>query len=223
MGAIILLSSGLDSTVALAMALEEGEIDLALTVDYGQRAAVPECEHSRQIADHYRLRHQVVRLPWFADFPGCALLDASLPLPEPGREAIDRGGPEVTRSAADVWVPNRNGVLLAVAGAYADARGSDRVVVGFNREEAATFPDNGEPFLQATSAAFSFSTRRPVRAASPTSGLDKTEIVRRGMALGAPLSLVWPCYRAGPAPCRRCESCQRFLRATEAADWRVGP
>lgn len=223
MGAIILLSSGLDSTVALAMAREQAEIDLVLTVDYGQRAAGPECQHSRKIADHYRLRHQVVQLPWFADFPAGALLDTSLPLPEPGREAIDAGGAEVTRSAADVWVPNRNGVLLAVAGAYADALGSDRVVVGFNREEAATFPDNGAPFLQATSAAFSFSTRRPVRAESPTSALNKTEIVRRGMALDAPLALVWPCYRAGPVLCRRCESCQRFLRATEAAGWRPEP
>ena len=117
----------------------------------------------------------------------------------------------------EVWVPNRNGLLIAVAAAFAEARAARAVVVGFNREEGATFPDNTEQFVERTNAALALSTRGGVEVVAPTLSLDKAGIVRLGVEIGAPLEWVWSCYEGGPAPCGRCESCRRSLRAFERA------
>jgi 7-cyano-7-deazaguanine synthase len=138
-------------------------------------------------------------------------------LPHLTREQIDRGGEATERSAAAVWVPNRNGVLLQVAAMFAESLEAEQVVVGFNAEEAVTFADNSEPFLAATSRALEFSTRNRVRAVSATVQLDKTAVVRLAAEIGAPLSLIWSCYEAGSEHCWRCESCLRLRRALERA------
>ncbi len=216
--AVALLSGGLDSTVALALAKERGPIALALTIDYGQRAAAREVERSARLARFFGVDHRVVALPFFSELPdGGALLDRRLDLPRPDRAALDRGGAAVESSAARVWVPNRNGVFVEVAAAWAEALHASRVVVGFNREEAATFPDNSLGYLAALDAALAFSTRGHVRVEAPTGALDKAAIVAAAASRRLPLDLLWPCYEGGEAPCARCESCQRFLRACERA------
>jgi len=212
--AVALLSSGLDSTVALALARERGPVALALTIDYGQRAAAREVARSRQLAAWFGVPHEVVALPFFGRLPaGGALLDPKASLPRPDRATLDRGGAAVEESAARVWVPNRNGVFVEVAAAFAEAMGATRVVVGFNREEAATFPDNSQDYLRALDAALAFSTRGKVRVEAPTGALDKAAIVAAAASRQLPFELLWPCYEGGERPCATCESCQRFLRA----------
>jgi 7-cyano-7-deazaguanine synthase len=224
-GAICLLSGGLDSTVALALAREQGPVALALTADYGQRAAAREVERAGRIAAHFAVAHRVLELPFFKSLPGGALLDRAAELPRVDRGALERGaaGPtrELEESAARVWVPNRNGVLIEAAAAFAEASGAALVIVGFNREEASTFPDNSIDYMAAMNAALRFSTRGKVRLESPTAPLDKVEIVRAALRLRVPLDLVWPCYEGGEAPCGACESCQRFRRAVDRAGARV--
>jgi 7-cyano-7-deazaguanine synthase len=224
MRAIGLLSGGLDSTVALALvrAQEPGGVVLALTVDYGQRAAAREVDAARRIAARLGVPHRVVALPFFRELGGGALLDATLELPRPDAATLDRGGRAVAESADRVWVPNRNGVFIEVAAAFAESLGADTVVVGFNREEAATFPDNSQEYLAAVNGALHFSTRGRVALASPTAALDKVEIVRAGAKCGAPLDLIWPCYEGGADPCGTCESCQRLRRAAARAGVRIG-
>lgn len=225
MRAVGLLSGGLDSTVALALvsARRLGSVELALTIDYGQRAAVREVDAARRIAARLAVPHRVVALPFFRELGGGgALLDAALALPRPDRQALDRGGRDVVESADRVWVPNRNGVFIEVAAAFAEALGADTVVVGFNREEAATFPDNSQGYLEAMNGALTFSTRGRVALASPTAALDKVEILRAGSECGAPLDLIWPCYEGGGEPCGTCESCQRLRRAADRAAIRIG-
>jgi 7-cyano-7-deazaguanine synthase len=114
-------------------------------------------------------------------------------------------------------VPNRNGVLVNIAAAFAERLEADTVVVGFNREEAATFPDNGVEFVEAATRALALSTRKGVRVACPVGGLRKDEIVRLGREIGAPLREVWPCYEGGERMCGTCESCRRFRRALARA------
>jgi 7-cyano-7-deazaguanine synthase len=216
--AVALLSSGLDSTVALALARERAPVVLALTVDYGQRAARREVERSAALANWFGVRHEVVALDFFARLPGRgALLDRAAALPTPDRAALDRGGAPVEASANAVWVPNRNGIFVEVAAAYAESLGAARVVVGFNREEAATFPDNSQGYLAALDRALSFSTRDRVRVDAPTGALDKAAILKIAHSRRLPLGLLWPCYEGGDSPCARCESCQRFLRAAATA------
>lgn len=224
MRAVGLLSGGLDSTVALALvaARRLGTVELALTIDYGQRAAAREVDSARAIAACLGVPHRVVALPFFRELRGGALLDAKLELPRPDRAALDRGGRAVAESADRVWVPNRNGVFIEVAAAHAEALGADAVVVGFNREEAATFPDNSQGYLEAMNGALAFSTRGRVAVASPTAALDKVEILRAGRECGAPLHRIWPCYEGGADPCGTCESCQRLRRASELAGIPIG-
>jgi 7-cyano-7-deazaguanine synthase len=110
-------------------------------------------------------------------------------------------------------VPNRNGVFVAVAAAFAEALGAPVVVAGFNAEEAALFPDNSRPFISACNRSLHYSTAARVKLISYTSSANKTEIVERGLRLGVPLEYVYPCYGEGPRPCGRCASCRRTAEA----------
>lgn len=216
MRAVALLSGGLDSLVAAALTRTEAELVLALTCDYGQRAAVREVEAARRQAQWLGCPHEVVVLPWLGALGGNALTDAARVLPALAAEQLD--SPEITaETARAVWVPNRNGILVNVAAAYAESRQAQWVVCGFNREEAATFPDNSPAFIGAVDGLWAYSTATGVRLHVPTADLDKREIVQRGLALGAPLELVWSCYLGEKEPCGRCESCCRLRRALQSA------
>jgi 7-cyano-7-deazaguanine synthase len=207
MKGVAILSGGLDSTVSLAAAARAMDLVLALTFDYGQRAAKREREASARIARRYRVPHRVIELPWLAGITRSSLVNRAARLP---RNEMS------TSSAKAVWVPNRNGVFIEIAAAHAEALGATRLITGFNREEAATFPDNSVPYVKAVNRALSFSTANGVEVTSFTGTLDKRGIVRLGRKLGAPLDLVWPCYEGGREWCRTCESCLRSLRALDA-------
>ena len=204
MKGVAILSGGLDSTVSLAAASRAMEVVLALTFDYGQRAARAERTASARIARRYGVPHRVVAIPWLATLTSTALVNRSARLP---RHEMS------TASAKAVWVPNRNGVFIEIAAAHAESLGAGRLITGFNREEAATFPDNSPAYVKAVNGALSFSTANGVKVVSYTGALDKRGIVRLGRRLGAPLDLIWPCYEGGRAWCRTCESCLRSLRA----------
>jgi 7-cyano-7-deazaguanine synthase len=214
--AVVLLSGGLDSTVAATLAAGAGGVRLALTVDYGQRAAEREAAAAREIAAALDVPWQRVELGFLGQLGSSALTSAAEELPSPRDDQLD--GPDAQQSADRVWVPNRNGVLLSVAAAHAEALGAGCVVMGFNREEAATFPDNSVEFVLASNGALRYSTRGAVRLVAPTADLDKEGLVRLGRARGAPLQHVWVCYRGGEEHCGRCESCRRFARALERAE-----
>jgi 7-cyano-7-deazaguanine synthase len=214
---ILLFSAGLDSTVNLKMAADDGKVFCALTFDYGQRAAEREAEFTARACRRLAVRHEIIRLPWLKRITTSALVNRRAEVPKPKPARLDDPA-AAARTAAKVWVPNRNGVFLAVAASFAEAAGVEQIVSGFNAEEAATFPDNSVAFLNATNRALRFSTMTGVRAVSYTAKLRKTEIVRLGMKIGAPLDLVWCCYFGGKRICGECESCRRFLRAVREAD-----
>ena len=214
MAGIALLSGGLDSTVALALYQEEDSIDLALTFVYGQRAREQEVTAAGRIARYYGIRHEVIHLPFLHEQTKTALVDSSIELPELEAMQLDDATGCCQESAAAVWVPNRNGLFLNIAAVFAENLPSPcTLVTGFNREEAATFPDNSPEFIAAVNKALRYSTRRGVRVVSPTAHLNKEDIVQEALRLKVPLDLVWSCYRGGVKPCGRCESCQRLRRA----------
>ena len=216
MKSVVLLSSGLDSTVNLFEAKEKTDVVLALTFNYGQRAAPREVERAEKIAKSANVPWKFLDLTWFSEFTKTSLINRANDVPTGSSVSIDDLKVSA-ESAKAVWVPNRNGIFLNIGAAFAEGLGARVVVPGFNIEEGATFPDNTQGFLTALSAAFKFSTSNGVRAECYTTSLDKTQIVARGRTLGAPFELMWPCYFAGDAPCGECESCKRFKRATSAA------
>lgn len=213
---VVLLSGGLDSAVNLAMAVDHGGVLLTLTFDYGQHAAIREIGAARALSSHYGVPHRVIALSWMKEMSSGALVEEGKTPPQVGEAELSDG--EATRqSARAVWVPNRNGIFLNMGAAFAEAAGGGTVVAGFNREEAATFPDNSKAFLQRVNEALVYSTLQKVRVHSYTGEMDKKEILERGLGHGVPLQMVWSCYLGGEQMCGRCESCQRFKRAASGS------
>lgn len=215
MKSIVLLSGGLDSSVSLAQALRETDVALSLTFDYGQKSAYKEKEAAADLSSYYSISHRVLELNFLKEITRTTLV-SNEDLPEPGFSDLDDHD-KSGASAALVWVPNRNGLFINIAASFAEAYKCDIIVTGFNREEAATFPDNSQDFVSAANFALSFSTLQKVRLVSYTQQLDKVEIVKLGMTLGLPFQYIWSCYRGEEKMCGRCESCMRLLRAAKAA------
>lgn len=222
-GAVVLLSAGLDSSYNLVRALEKFSVHLTLTFNYGQRAAVREIERARALSEHYLVKHKVVELPWFGDFSRSALTAPEADGKGAHRPEVPRGVEveidNIKRSletAERVWVPNRNGIFLSIAAGFAEGLDSEVVIPGFNKEEAATFPDNSGDFLRSMDDSLSYSTQGRVRTFCFSTEMDKIEIVRDSLAAGLDLTMLWPCYLNGPEWCGDCESCKRFSRAVQA-------
>lgn len=217
MTSIVLLSGGLDSTVNLGLAAEEGPVRLAITFDYGQRAARKEIAAAGAVCRHYGVEHRVVELRWLGAVAATPLTDPQAPLPDPRREGTER-------SDAMAWVPNRNGIMVNAGAAFAEALGARRVIAGFNAEEAVSFPDNSPEFLEALNRCFRYSVRagKQVEAFSYTVSLDKAAVLRLARQHEIPVELSWCCYGGGEERCWRCSSCVRFATAVKAAgcrDW----
>jgi 7-cyano-7-deazaguanine synthase len=194
--AVVLLSGGLDSAAALALAGSEGCTPAAaLYFDYGQHAARREAEAARRIAGFYGLPLECIELPWLATFSKSTLVGGAGDLLRWSPDRLDDAAPRA------VWVENRNGIFINIAAFYAAECGYDAIIVGFNREEAEAFPDNGEEFVARINGALELSLARRVR------------VVRRALALDIPWELLWSCYRGDERPCGSCESCLRLKRA----------
>ena len=212
--AVVLLSSGLDSTVNLYEAHQDVGVALALFINYGQRAALREEQMAKASCEHLGIEFRSLDLKFIADLGGSSLTDSQKKLAT-NVEIDDLEASKI--SAKNVWVPNRNGILLNVAAGFAEALGADFVIPGFNKEEAATFPDNSQDFLDAMSESLGFSTANQVKAKCYTTGLLKPQIYRRALDLNVKTQFIWPCYESGEEHCKQCESCQRFYRAKAEA------
>lgn len=201
---IILLSGGLDSLVSLGLGMEKYGISLALTFDYGQKALEQEISTSKNICDYYKIEHKIIKLDWLKNVTHTALVeDKELP------EGIDN--PE--DSAKSVWVPNRNGLFLNIAGSFADGNDYDYIIIGANKEEGQTFPDNTQEFIDMVNAEFEFSTQKHPKVVAPLINYDKNDIVKQAIEHNIPLEFVRSCYSNGKKHCGKCESCTRLKNA----------
>lgn len=211
---VVLLSSGLDSTVNFLLALKEHEVVAAITYDYGQKAAQQELSHSRALCEKHSVPHILVQLPFFKEFTSTSLISSQMTVP--GKKDIQlSSAAHNIASAAKVWVPNRNGIFLNIAAGYAEGLGAQFIVPGFNLEEASTFPDNSQAFQDALKVAFSFSTQNNVEVLCFTQNMMKTEILALGLKNNLSLNDLWPCYHGESHWCMDCESCLRFSRAAQ--------
>jgi len=207
--AVVLLSGGLDSSVALAMAVDSGHQVHALTIDYGQRHQ-RELDAARSLARHYGVDHKVVRVDLSA-FGGSALTDGTVPVPsDTPREDIGSGIPPT-------YVPARNTVFLAMALAWAEALEADAVFIGANAVDYSGYPDCRPEYIEAMQRVVDLGTRRGVegdsiRIVAPILRSSKADIVRRGLELDVPFRHTWSCYRGRRQACGRCDSCQLRLQ-----------
>jgi 7-cyano-7-deazaguanine synthase len=209
--AVVLLSGGLDSATALAIAREQGFSCYALSVDYGQRHAA-ELEAARRVARAAGAReHRVMRVD-LAGIGGSALTDASIAVPETPTTGIP-----VT------YVPARNTIMLALALAWAEVLGAQHVFIGVNVLDSSGYPDCRPEFIAAFGALAALATRAgvegsPCRLHTPLISWSKAEIIRAGTRLGVDYAQTVSCYQADAAGrgCGRCDAC-RLRRAGFAA------
>jgi 7-cyano-7-deazaguanine synthase len=211
--AVVLLSGGLDSCTAAAMAKADGFELYALTIAYGQRHAA-ELEAARRVARALGVdRHIELQLDLSA-FGGSSLTGSG---PVPKDRAIDQAGIPST------YVPARNTVFLSLALAWAEAIGARDIVIGVNAVDYSGYPDCRPAFIEAFEQTAALATRAGVEGArftvhTPLIDLAKGEIIRRGLSLGLDYGLTHSCYdpRPGGRPCGRCDSC--VLRARGFAE-----
>ena len=210
---IVLLSSGLDSVVSLAKAKEEYNITLALTFDYGQKAVEHEINSAKEISKIYNIKHKIIKLDWLDEISNSALNRIGN-IPNINENNLDNK--TITKKTAEsVWVPNRNGLFINIAGAFADAKGYTHIIIGANKEEGETFKDNSKIFINAVNKSLENSTQNKVEVYAPLIDLSKTEIVKKGIELNIPFNKIYSCYNGGNKHCGQCESCSRLKRALQ--------
>jgi len=215
--AITLLSGGLDSYLSTAIARQHHEIILALTFDYGQRASSQEIKASKNIAKFWRIRHQMVELPWLKNLGENALTHTTTLLPRFRDLEKLKDKKATEKSAEAVWVPNRNGVFLNIAAAFAESLGATWIITGFNREEAFTFPDNSSDYVYRLNRALELSTLLyPPKIKSYVQEMNKAQMVEKLFKLDLPLDTFWSCYEGGEKMCGTCESCARTIAAFQS-------
>lgn len=213
-GAIVLLSGGLDSTVALADMLTRESVACVLTFDYGQRAAKKELQATRAIADHYQLPHRAIALPWLGELLPQALTPLSV-LKSHGVESPTPVSQEALFDVKRVWVPNRNGLFLNIAACFAESLQVKTIIFGANAEEGESFPDNTPEFRDQLNGVFAYSTLTGVRVETPVGHLNKQQIIQRGVELDVPFHLIWSCYESTDVQCGQCPSCVRVKNAQD--------
>ena len=210
--AISVLSGGLDCTVATCVFDEEYEIH-AITFDYGQKAVKQEINASKSICEKMGWTHEVIDLPWLSNI-STSSLNTDADIPELGEDELDDLD-KSSETASNVWVPARNTVFTSIALSYAESIGAEIIIVGWNGEEGATFPDNSKQYMEKFNELIDVGSPDKIRIEAPAIDLNKEEIVELGIEVGAPMELSYSCYKGDDKPCGVCESCMRRKRAFE--------
>ena len=208
--AISVLSGGLDCTVATSVFAGEYEIH-AITFNYGQKAFERELEAAKEICAKMNWTHEVIDLPWLAKI-STSSLNTSEDIPEVSIDDLD-DAEKNSESASSVWVPARNMVFTSIAVSYAESIGAEKIIVGWDAEEAATFPDNSKEFLNTFNELIDVGSPDNIKIEAPAIDLTKEEIVKLGVEVGAPMEISYSCYKGGKKHCGVCESCMRRKRA----------
>jgi 7-cyano-7-deazaguanine synthase len=212
--AVVLLSGGMDSCVCAAIAHERhgaGKMAL-LHAMYGQRTEKRERQAFDAIADFYGIRRRlVVKLDHFRAIGGSALTDNKIEVPENELGASGPGGSAVPVT----YVPFRNTHFLSVGVSWAEAIGARAIYIGAVAEDSSGYPDCRPEYYRVFQELIRVGTRPETEIAmiTPVIHMKKSEIIRRGEQLGAPLQLTWSCYQDEVAACGRCDSCLLRVRA----------
>jgi 7-cyano-7-deazaguanine synthase len=205
--AVILLSGGLDSATAAAIARQQGFTLYALSVDYGQRNRF-ELTAARRVAQSLGVRRHVVLSVDLSQFGGSALTGA-IDVPK------DRDAEAMSHGIPVTYVPARNTVLLSLALAYAEAVGAADIFLGVNALDYSGYPDCRPEYIAAFAALAKLATKAGVEGRlkfaihAPLIRWTKAEIIRRGTDLGVDYGLTHSCYDPNPSgvSCGRCDAC----------------
>jgi 7-cyano-7-deazaguanine synthase len=206
--AVVLLSGGLDSTTAAALARASNYDIFALSFDYGQRHR-RELQAAAAVARQFGALQQIVRLN-LSDWGGSSLVgDGEVP------STPSEGIPST-------WVPARNLIFLSIASGYAEVVGAQVTYIGVSQVDYSGYPDCRAPFLDAYQRAADLASKQFVErgvsipVVAPFLYLPKAGIIRLALTLGVDYGLTWSCYHGGNEPCGACDACR--LRAAAFAE-----
>ena len=211
--AIALLSGGLDSATAAALALEQGDRVIGLSFDYGQRHR-RELDAAAAVAQQLGLaEHHCISVN-LASWGGSALTDASISIPS---EGVQEGIIPTT------YVPGRNTVFIAIGLSLAEARGAERLVLGVNAVDYSGYPDCRPDYLKTFQELADLASKagregHGTQLWAPLVHWSKTRIVEEALRLNVPIEATWSCYSGGTHPCGVCDSCRIRDEALQAAN-----
>ena len=211
---IVLVSGGMDSCVATAIAATETNELALLHVSYGQRTETRERKAFNDISDHYGVENRLdVSIEYLTKIGGSSLTDASMKVSE-----ADLESKEIPTS----HVPFRNANMLSIATSWAEVIGAASIYIGAVAEDSSGYPDCRPEFYEALQKTIDTGTKPDTRIEirTPIIHLTKAEIVKKGVELKAPLHVTWSCYRSEDLACGTCDSCALRLRGFEQAGLR---
>ena len=198
MKALVLFSGGLDSTVLATQMKKVAAETRLLSIEYGQRHS-KELSHSHQVAKHLELPHEILKLPQLGTIlGGSSLTDKSLILPE---------GHYAEESMKSTVVPNRNMILLALAGGHALSIGFDTIAYAAHAGDHTIYPDCRPEFADAMNKALGLADWNDLNLHRPYVEMTKSDLVSLGAELDAPLHLTWSCYAGNEIHCGKCGTC----------------
>lgn len=203
---VLILSGGVDSVTMLYD--EQRRIALAVTFDYGSNHNAHEIPFARMHCQRLGIQHIVIPLDFMARYFKSSLLEGSDAIPE---------GHYTDDNMRSTVVPFRNGIMLSIAVGIAESNGLKYVMMANHGGDHTIYPDCTPSFVDAFNAAASAGTYINVGLRSPYTNLTKTDIVRRGKALGINYGETWSCYKGGRIHCGRCGTCVERREALAAA------
>lgn len=209
--AIVLLSGGLDSCVTTAIANETHTIAL-LHVGYSQRTQLQEYKSFRAIANYYNVpetRILTTKLDYLRKIGGSSLTDPDIP--------VDKGN--TNKQIPMSYVPFRNTHLLSIAVSWAEVISAEKVYIGAVQQDSPDYPDCREEYYDAFNRLVEVGTKPTtnIKVITPLLNMNKSEIVKKGIKLAAPLHLTWSCYERNDKACGHCQSCILRLKAFDDA------
>lgn len=217
MKALVLFSGGVDSATCLAIAIEKYGADevLALSVSYGQKHQ-KELEAAQAVAAYYRVALKTLNLAAIFEGSDCSLLQGSskeIPAESYGEQLKKTDG-----SPVSTYVPFRNGLFLASAASVALSNGCSEIFYGAHSDDAAgnAYPDCSAEFNDSINKAIYLGSGKQLRVTAPFIGMNKAQVVSRGLALKVPYELTWSCYEGGSKPCGVCGTCRDRIAAFKA-------
>ena len=213
MKAIVLLSGGLDSAVAIYLAKSKGYEVYALSFSYGQKHT-KELECAKNLAKKVGAKeHKIVNLA-LNSWGGCSLTDDSMEVKTGDTERSD---------IPDTYVPARNMVFLSVAASYAEAVKAQDIFIGVSQVDYSGYVDCRQEFISAMEKAINQGTelaveqKKPIMIHAPFINMTKAEEIKIGLDLGLDFADTWTCYKGGEKPCGECDSCLLRIKAFEEA------
>ncbi len=203
---ILIYSGGMDSTTMLYD--YKDAIALAVSFNYGSNHNAKELQCAALHCKRLGIRHIVINLDFMKQYFHSSLLSGAESIPE---------GHYASENMRSTVVPFRNGIMIAIAAGLAEDNGLKRIMLANHSGDHAIYPDCRVDFVEAMNQSCQAGTYQHVELFTPYTQWTKTDIARRGKALGIDYAETWSCYKGGERPCGKCGTCVERREALREA------